>query len=348
MPAQENPVRPNMQQIADKAGVSKSAVSLALKNDPRLPEATRTRIQHIADELGYRRNPVMASLMAQLRASKTPKFQANLAWLNCSPDREKMQWHTFRDFRKGAGERAYELGYGVEDFWIDEPNMTPGRLAQILDTRSIRGLVAAASMQPGTLHDGYDDFWNRFSCSVVGIDNIKPRMPCATVDHFQTSKTATIEALKLGYKRPGMVLEPELDALLDDKFSGGYVAARLILPIRQQLPIHPFHWSKEEPFKRWFAKHKPDVIITPHVDIRRWLEQDGVSVPGDVGLIHLDLPPGENAWAGMKQNNVLVGANAADLVINQITRSEKGPWDNPKLVLIRSKWVTGPSVEPQT
>ena len=69
--------RPNMQQIADAAGVSKSAVSLALRNDPRIPESTRKRIQTVADKMGYRRNPVVDSLMTQLRSGRQPSFQAN-------------------------------------------------------------------------------------------------------------------------------------------------------------------------------------------------------------------------------------------------------------------------------
>ena len=75
--------RPNMQQIANVAGVSKSAVSLALRNDPRIPESTRFRIQKIAEKMGYRRNPVVDSLMTQLRADRQPTFQANLGLINC-------------------------------------------------------------------------------------------------------------------------------------------------------------------------------------------------------------------------------------------------------------------------
>ena len=80
--------RPNMQQIADAVGLSKSAVSLALRNDPRLPLATRLRIKSVADQMGYRRNPVVDNLMTQLRAGRQPSFQANLGLVNCSPFKE--------------------------------------------------------------------------------------------------------------------------------------------------------------------------------------------------------------------------------------------------------------------
>ncbi|MCX7869398.1 MAG: LacI family DNA-binding transcriptional regulator, partial [Terrimicrobiaceae bacterium] len=71
-----------MSEIARAAGVGKATVSLALRDDPRLRPETRARIQRVARELGYQRNAVVANLMAQLRASRDPKFQATLALLN--------------------------------------------------------------------------------------------------------------------------------------------------------------------------------------------------------------------------------------------------------------------------
>ena len=56
-----------MQDIADRVGLSRSAVSLALRNHPSIPEATRERVRQAAAELGYRRNPLVAALMMQLR-----------------------------------------------------------------------------------------------------------------------------------------------------------------------------------------------------------------------------------------------------------------------------------------
>ena len=43
----------NLEQIAQKAGVSKSAVSFALNGKPGIGAETRERILRIADEYGY-------------------------------------------------------------------------------------------------------------------------------------------------------------------------------------------------------------------------------------------------------------------------------------------------------
>src|SRR4051794_37238614 len=92
---------PNMQRVAEAAGVSKSSVSLALRDDPRLAPETRRRVQEIASRMGYRKNPIVASLMAQLRVSHTPKFQANFALINCSSNRTIFDGPMFAEFRRG-------------------------------------------------------------------------------------------------------------------------------------------------------------------------------------------------------------------------------------------------------
>ena len=53
---------PTMQHIAELAGVSKSTVSRALADDPRVNQQTKARIKKIAAELNYRPNPVASGL----------------------------------------------------------------------------------------------------------------------------------------------------------------------------------------------------------------------------------------------------------------------------------------------
>lgn len=55
--------RPTIVDVAKAAGVSKSLVSLALRGDAGVSEATRTRIAGVADRLGYRSNRLARSLV---------------------------------------------------------------------------------------------------------------------------------------------------------------------------------------------------------------------------------------------------------------------------------------------
>lgn len=333
--------RPNMQRIADAVGVSKSAVSLALRNDPRISQATRDRVQKAAQAMGYRRNPVVDSLMTQLRAGYQPSFQANLALVNCSPTRDLTQNHTFRRLREGVLRRAEQLGYGVEEFWLQQPDMRPQRLKQIMETRGIHGIILIAALTPETVGDGYAKFWYSFACSVIGVTHLKDNLNCASNDQYLTARNATRKVIELGYERPLLVVPSADDALLEDKFSAGFYSSTRHLPTKNRLNFVAF--DRENPGKavERIQKLKPDVVITNKIELYDVLLDSGIRVPEDLGLVHLDWHDGISHLSGMRQNNRVVGSAGVDLVVGQLQKNEFGAQEFPQVVQIESKWVDG-------
>src|SRR5215212_5446148 len=58
------PRRPTIRDVAERAGVSKSLVSLVMREEPRVREDKRRRVRQAAAELGYRTNWAARSLSA--------------------------------------------------------------------------------------------------------------------------------------------------------------------------------------------------------------------------------------------------------------------------------------------
>src|SRR5437588_282643 len=132
----------SLRKIAETAGISHSTVSRALRNDPSIPVVTRQRIKKIAEKMGYSRNALISTLMAQIKATKVAKYTSTIGYINMweTPD-FGINFPSYRRFFPGALTRANELGYGIEKFWFKEPGMTSQRLSRILISRGINGIT---------------------------------------------------------------------------------------------------------------------------------------------------------------------------------------------------------------
>lgn len=96
-----------MQDVANAAGVARSTVSLALRNDRSIPPATRSRIFAAAEKLGYKTNPLVSALMAPLHARRNQQRHTVLAYV--TTDREFAPWRSYRmyiEMHDGALRRA--------------------------------------------------------------------------------------------------------------------------------------------------------------------------------------------------------------------------------------------------
>ena len=353
--------KPTIRDVAREAGVAPATASLALRNHPRLRKSTCAKVQRAAEKLGYKPNAVVSHLLAQLRASRTSKYQATLGIINISENRKILgEIQTFREWVRGINDRATQLGYGVNEFWLREPGITPHRLAGILNAQNIRGLIIAGWLGSGELPEGADKIWTDFASVVIGVRGIRPVAHLACNDQFSTIRQAFAEGIKLGYRRPALVMCSEVDHLVQERFSGGFLTAQYALPVKQRVPPFYFHSHVDVPiaarigteqvrarFSEWFKRHQPDLILCIHPEVREWVNSLGARASKGVGLIHLDWTEDLKGWAGMNQNSHLIGAAAVDMLVANLHRNELGVPSFPKSTMIDSTWVSGDSVRRQ-
>ncbi len=333
---------PNMSEIARAAGVGKATVSLALRNDARLRPETRKQIQAIAKKMGYKSNAVVSNLMAQLRASKDPKYQATLGLVNASQERNFLQTNpTFSAVTGGLQRRSKELGYGLDEFWLREPGIDPSRLKQILRARNIHGVIVAAMIENISLAREFDSVWQDLACVTVGIRPEHPAFHFACNDQFSTAYRSAKQLVRLGYNKPGLVIDPHIEKVIDHRFSAGFYAGGNFAGPKERVPMFEYSPDRLKPFSAWLSKHKPDVLVTTHAELREWLAELGLKCPKDIGLAHLDINKGMEDWSGMNQKNELVGSSAIDLLVGQLHRNESGTPEFPKCVMVESQWVCG-------
>jgi LacI family transcriptional regulator len=342
-------LQPTMAEVAKAAGVSKNTVSLALRGSPRISSATRDKIETVAAAMGYRLNPTVAQLMAELRQNRSPGYQATLALINAHESRDAFSNHpTIPAYVTGCRQRAKQLGYQLDDFWLHEPDMPAARWLSIFRARNIRGVVIVGLMRRNRLPARLAPLWDEFPALVTGVRTREPALSFACSDHHALALLAFEKAVALGYRRPALVLDGVIDDLVDGRFSAGFLIGQSRLIPAEQL-TRPFFEvaaarTDRAVFSKWFEENQPDVIFTLYHEVERWVRDLGLRVPEDVGLIQYEWRSDHAAWAGMDQRNDLVGAAAVDMLISMVHHNERGVPEHPRATLIGSHWVDGKTV----
>lgn len=337
---------PRLKDVAAAAGVSAMTVSLALRNHTSLPLRTRNRIQKLATKIGYRPDPNISRLMERVRGKKPSASGTVLAYLTAHE--ERFAWKsisTQRDYHGGAAERACELGYTLEEFWLREPGMTEQRLSRILRNRGIEGLLIAPLQLPGSLYKKLQ--WRHFSIVELGYSLRSPVLHRCCNQQFQSMMLLLQRLMKAGYRRMGLALGPGQDERANHHWRAAYLATQSLLPDDggRQIPMlfgEHGGWSRDI-FRAWLRSAAPDVVVTVGTEVQQWLRELDVRTPGDVGLANVDINETMPGITGINQNAHQVGAAAVDLLLSQMRTGERGLPSVPRSLMVDGYFVQGSS-----
>ena len=334
--------RVTIRELAELAGFSQTTVSLALRHHPKIPVATRRRIEDLAKTHGYVRDPLMSTLMTHMRMTRHHRTTEKLALLSW--------WQHARDaggaalkseLHEGIRERAATLGYQIEEFQAGAPGMSGSRLSDILYARGIRGVILLSKLEPrGRVHLK----WARFAVATTNYTILKPGMHRATHSHFQGMILTLRQLRHLGYARAGYVNT----FLQEDRVNDGWLAGYMAYHYRTlgELPLAPLLRPEidRESLRDWLRAHRPDVVISNNVQVLRLLQELGLRVPADIGFASLDCVVSEVPCAGVDQQRRKVGASSVDLVVQQLESNELGLPAVHKTVSTDGAWVDGPTL----
>jgi len=335
---------PTVRSLAEQAGVSAATVSLALRNHPRISPAVRERIRILAEKAGYEANPAVSQLLSQIRGSNTASFRGTIGVVYTASHLEDARVVSVREWMSAVRKRATELGFGLDEFYLHEKGMNPTRLARILDTRGIRGLLVTGPFGGQRVPRELDALWERSSTVFLGERPVAPSLSCVLNNQFETAAEAMRRVAKLGYSRPGLCIHPYVDEVTDHRFTGGFLVMQAMLPRADRIPPLAYSANGRAAFLRWLERYRPDVILTLHPEVKYWVTASGRRVPRDLGLVHLDRTDDLAEWAGMHQDNESLGAAAVQTLLGQVYFNVLGPPPFQECLFIGSKWVPGETV----
>lgn len=338
----------SLRELAEKLNLSHATVSSALRGSPLVKESTRLRVLEAAEQLGYRGNPLASALMAEMRRSRGSVFRGLLAILDLDPPgrrppRASSGYHA--ELTAGAAERAQELGFKTDVITLGAGGHELSRLNEVFFTRGVRGVFLLPSLaRPNLACIDWSQLSGLYADYVVG----QPRLNAICPDHHRAMILALDELHALGYRRPGLVLDPAIDARLMHRWQAAY-HAYFSDPARTR-PPGPLLVPRldEATFASWFRTGGFDVVLGHDPAIMDWMRAAGASVPETHGFCCLNLVQPAQPCAGLDLQPRAIGRRGMDLLTGQVMRNEFGPPEPPMCSLLPANWVPGPSVRAQS
>ena len=352
------PRRVTLADIAAKAKVHVTTVSLVLRDHPRIPEKTKKRIRALAEKMGYVRDPFLCALASYRTRERLPQFRSTIGYLtNWATEWGWKKATGHLEFFQGAERMARELGYALEHFWLRSPELDLTRLAKILKARGISGLVIASHGLE--IPDSLNLDWGHFSCMKIDYFPHHPQVHNVTNDQSSIVRLAIRKAIAAGYRRIGMVMHRGWDHAVDQNLTAGYLCEQQNIPEADRVPaliypaLYPVEgWQKKydqsfspdvDEFKQWMDWHKPEVILSNADFVRPVFNKLRIKVPQDVSFVDLFLSAFDGTTAGVRQNYETVGALTVEFVSAQMAHSRRGIPEFPTTTFVEGTWFDGAS-----
>lgn len=330
-----------MKHVARAAGVSLMTVSLALRHDPSIPAATRERVRAVAERLGYRKNPLVAALMAGLRGSHPRRRGAQvIAYVESFPGNAPAQQQaSLRRFRDGAKAGAARYGYRLETFQLGTGGLTEAQLERVLTARGIRGVVFAPFPQTGSV---LQQPWNTHALAAVGFSLARPQLHRAVNHQLNSIRLAIAELTARGYRRIGLAVTQHEDARAERHWlSSALLARHENADSDRSFPLLYEDHIDRRNLLAWLREHRPEVVLSTESTVWDILRRGRLPGKARVGFAHMHLTAELAGCTGIDQNNERVASAAVDLVAEQLHANSFGPPEVPKTVLIEGRWVPG-------
>ncbi len=337
------PSNPTIRQLAERLGVSRTTVSLALRNDPRSSKATRLRIQKLAESAGYRRSALVATLMTQVRARRIRTNGEVIAFVTALNEEFYWKKQSEGEVFLGAKEKAESLGFRLEPFWTGPMGANSRQTARILRNRGVRGMIIPYSplaLKPLELD------WEHLPVVATGY-SFRQRQPHrVAANQFQTSMLCYERLHAMGHRRIGLAIGTASDVRVNYFWVSAYLGAQHRLKGAKLEPFNIQGMPQPDEFMRWFDRQRPDAVIVAlwKDSAQEWLAARGIRVPEDVSIAHLDVTPKDRGrLSGIDQNHRLVGAGATSLLANLIFANEGGLPEHPTITNTDVTWIDGPT-----
>ena len=326
--------------LARHLGVAHSTVARALRNDPRISPAVRLRVTKAAQQLGYRRDPKLAELMAHIRQIRSRPFRGTLAWITDLSLEDEFQKKTHLLYWPHAVRRAEELGYRLDRFTAVKAADAP-RLARILKARGIQGVVL--HLLGVFQFDEWAWDWNKYAWIFSGSLPPVHKLDFVDADGMETVVNLFETLAAKGYRRIGVATTEEIERCT--RYTLCAMRHRFAL-------LHPDHPAFEHcllpdlgrasarKVAAWIRRHRVDCVVSQVRGMEELLVGINYSPPRKIGLAYQAVRP-DGTNSGMNQREDALAIAMVENIVMHVEHGRFGVPDCPRMLLIPGVWQQG-------
>ena len=273
--------------VAEKAGVSKTAVSFAFNTPDRLNRDTASRILDVAQELGYRPDPVARMLTQRRTGALGVLTPQDLSVIFTNP--------FFGAFSAGIAGVAEEHGYGLHFI-----SPLHGSLSRAIHRATVDGVVAIGLTDD---HPEIDEI-RRAGLPMVLVDsNTTGHVASVDIDDEGGARLAAEHVLELGHRDVAILAIDGPRSLPNEE---GSVVSRRLRGYRSTLAEAGIDVAADEiatgpasieggraAFARlWATDRRPTAVLAMSdamaIGAIHAIRERGRSVPGDISVVGFD------------------------------------------------------------
>ena len=309
-----------LKDVAERAGVSRSAVSRAFTEGASVSARTRAKVARAAEELGYAPNALASSLTTG---------RTKLIGLIANNFHNPLILEVFDLFTRGLQDR------GLRPLLVNLSGATdPAASVRMLRQYSVDGVIVASSTLPPSFAAAFR--WAGLPVvHAFGRPVPAPEVPVVGIDNIACGQLAAETLIRRGYTRVAFLGGPQSATSTQDR-AAGFLAA---LRGHPQITVST-SYASDYTFDAGRAEMQRLLAATPAeayfcgddllaVGALSAIAASGRSVPGDIGLIGLndmEMSRWQNiALTTIRQPVADIIAAAIDLVMGLIEQPDRPP-----------------------
>ncbi|MEY3532673.1 MAG: hypothetical protein RI979_697 [Pseudomonadota bacterium] len=268
-----------LKDVAERAGVSRSAVSRSFTEGASVSAKTRAKVEKAANDLGYTPNALASSLTTG---------RTKLIGLIVNNFHNPLILEVFDLFTRGLQDR------GLRPLLVNLSDATdPAASVKMLRQYSVDGVIVASSTLPSSFAESFQNA----GLPVVhafGRSAIAPDVHVVGIDNVACGRMAAEALVQRGYRRLAFLGGPRTATSTQDRVAG-FLGALAPYPEIKVTTSYATDYSfdagraemqrllAETPAEAYFCGD--DLLAVGALSA---IEEAGLSVPGDIGLIGLN------------------------------------------------------------